>query len=138
VFDLGMAHVIEYLQQRKLAPTPAYANLLFGNLYSAQADLLDIAAVVNRLPSHTVWSLAGLGAAQLPVASVAAAFAPAVRIGLEDNLWLDRGRTQLATNAALIERVHMMASAVGREIMKPSEFRAALRLSAPPAHLTCQ
>lgn len=128
IFDLGMANVLAYLQQRDLVPAPAYTNLLFGNLYTAQADLLDIASVVNRLPPDTVWSLAGLGASQLPVAAIAAASAPAVRIGLEDNLWLDADRTTLATNLDLVGRVHAIAAALGRPIMTPAEFRRRLSL----------
>jgi len=128
VFDLGMANALAYLQQRHLVPAPAYANLLFGNLYTAQADLLDIATVVNRLPPDTVWSLAGLGASQLPVAAIAAASAPAVRVGLEDNLWLDADRTTLATNLDLVGRVHAIADTLKRPIMTPAEFRRRLSL----------
>jgi uncharacterized protein (DUF849 family) len=131
IFDLGMANALRYFQDRGLVPRRAYANLLFGNVFSAQADLAEIGAVVNRLPEQTVWSLAGIGAAQLPVAAIAAASAPAVRIGLEDNLWLDAARTRLATNRELVERVHALAGALGRPIMTPSEFRATFALRAP-------
>jgi uncharacterized protein (DUF849 family) len=129
VFDLGMANMIRYLYEREWLRAPLYANVLFGNVASAQADLLEIAAVINRLPAGTTWGLAGMGAAQLPVAALAAAWAPAVRIGLEDNLWLDRERSQPATNLELVERVHKVAAAVGRPIMAPLEFRRHLTLT---------
>lgn len=134
LFDLGMVNVARYLLARDLVRRPLYANLLFGNLATAQADLLEIGAIVNKLPPGTIFSLAGLGAAQLPMAAVAAAVAPGVRIGLEDNLWLDHDRTQLARNRDLIERVHQLAELLGREIMSPTEFRQRLALSPPPAH----
>ena len=126
IFDLGMINVLHYLQERGLVPSRAYANLLFGNLATAQADLLEIGALVNRLPAGTLWSIAGLGAAQLPVAAIAAAVAPGVRIGLEDNLWIDSARTQLATNVELVERVHRLAELVGRRVMTGPEFRERL------------
>jgi uncharacterized protein (DUF849 family) len=129
VFDLGMANMIRYLYDRGWLRAPLYANLLFGNVATAQADLLEIAAVINRLPPGTTWGVAGLGAAQLPVAALGAAWAPAVRIGLEDNLWLDRERTQLATNLELVERVHQVATALGRPIMEPAEFRRRFALT---------
>ena len=47
-----------------------------------------------------------------------------VRVGREDNFWFDSGRTQLATNAALIKRIHAMAEIFERPIMKPAAFRA--------------
>jgi uncharacterized protein (DUF849 family) len=126
IFDLGMVNVLGYLLERHLVRAPSYANLLFGNLATAQADLLDIGALVAKLPAGTVWSLAGLGAAQLPVAAIAAATAPGVRIGLEDNLWLDSKRSTFATNRDLVERVHRLAELMGRRVMAPEEFRKTL------------
>jgi 3-keto-5-aminohexanoate cleavage enzyme len=131
IFDLGMANVLHYLQDKGLVTRPAYANLLFGNVATAQADFLEIGAVVSRLPVGTTWSLAGIGASQLPVAAMAAAAAPGVRIGLEDNLWLDAGRTRLARNVELVERVHALAALVDRPVMPSNDLRAALQIPAP-------
>ena len=123
VFDLGMVNVIRYLCERGLLRPPLYANLLFGNIATAQASLLEIATLISRLPPEVVWGLAGLGDAQLPVTTLGVAWAPAVRIGLEDNLWLDRDRTQSASNRELVERTHRLAGAIGRSVMTPLEFR---------------
>jgi len=131
IFDLGMANVLHFLQDKGLVTRPAYANLLFGNLATAQADFLEIGAVVSRLPTGTIWSLAGIGASQLPVAAMAAAAAPGVRIGLEDNLWLDAGRTRLARNVELVERVHALAALMDRPVMPSNDLRAALQVPAP-------
>jgi len=131
IFDLGMANVLHFLQDKGLVTRPAYANLLFGNLATAQADFLEIGAVVSRLPTGTIWSLAGIGASQLPVAAMAAAAAPGVRIGLEDNLWLDAGRTRLARNVELVERVHALAALMDRPVMPSNDLRAALQIPAP-------
>jgi uncharacterized protein (DUF849 family) len=128
IFDMGMVGVLRKLQQRDILATPAQVNLLFGNLATAQADLPDIGALVGRLPEDTIWSLAGLGASQLPVAGIAAAVAPGVRIGLEDNLWLDAERTLPATNLELVGRVHALAEIQGRQIMPPSDLRRLLGL----------
>ena len=128
VFDIGMVNVIRYLCERGLLRPPLYANLLFGNIATAQANLLEIATLISRLPPGVVWGVAGLGAAQLPVAALGVAWAPAVRIGLEDNLWLDRDRTQPASNQDLIERTHRLAGAIGRSVMTPLEFREQLAM----------
>ena len=128
IFDLGMVALLGWMLERGILDVPAQANLLFGNLATAQGDLPDIGALVGRLPAGTIWSLAGLGATQLPVAGVAAAAAPGVRIGLEDNLWLDAERTQPATNLDLVGRVHALAEAQGRTIMTPAELRTKLGL----------
>ena len=60
--------------------------------------------------------------------SVAIAMGGGVRVGLEDNIWYDTGRTRLATNAELLERVHVLAKANEREIMQPHELRNKLNL----------
>ena len=129
VFDMGMVNVIRYLSERGLLRPPFYANLLIGNIATAQANLLEIATLVSRLPPEVIWGVAGLGAAQLPVAALGVAWAPAVRIGLEDNLWLDRERMQPASNLKLIERTHRLAAAIGRPIMTPGELRKQLAIT---------
>ena len=67
----------------------------------------------------------------MPVAAMAAAAAPGVRIGLEDNLWLDAGRTRLARNVELVERVHALAALMDRPVMPSNDLRAALQVPAP-------
>ena len=128
VFDLGMANVAGHLLRRSVIEPPFYANLFFGNLSTAQARFLDIGAMVAALPPDTAWSLAGIGSAQIPISAMAAAAAHGMRIGLEDNLWLDAGRKCLAGNADLVERFHRLAELMGRTIMPPSELRSLLGL----------
>jgi uncharacterized protein (DUF849 family) len=128
IFDLGMVNMLHYLLSRNVLQRPLYANVLFGNLATAQADFLDIGAVVSKLPAETLWSLAGLGSVQLPVAALAVAAAPGVRIGLEDNLWLDPQRTRPARNLDLVERVHRLADILERPVMSPAALRQELGL----------
>lgn len=129
IFDIGMANMAAYLADRGLLPGVRYANLLFGNIATAQARLLDIAAVVAALPPGIVHSFAGIGANQLSVAAVAASVADGVRIGLEDSLWTDPARRHPATNSGLVERAVALATAVGRPLATPREVRARLGLA---------
>ena len=128
IFDLGMANYATYLTQKLEMKMPIYANIILGNIASAQADLLSIAAITHALPRGTIWGLGGIGNAQIPMSMLAAAIAPAVRIGLEDNFWLDENRTQLATNTAMIERIHQLVELSNRSVMKPAELRFLLHL----------
>jgi uncharacterized protein (DUF849 family) len=126
VFDLGMLNVLRYLKKGGLLASPCYVNLLFGNIATAQANLLEIGTLVHSLPLDAIYSLAGLGSAQLPVAMAGVAMADGVRIGLEDNLWLDSRRQHLATNLSLVQRVHQAADWLGRSVMTPRELRVKL------------
>jgi uncharacterized protein (DUF849 family) len=53
-----------------------------------------------------------------------------VRVGIEDNVWWDRARTRLATNAELVERVRRAAALAERPLATPAETRAMLGLPA--------
>ncbi len=128
IFDTGMVNYAHYLVSKGLIAPPHYANILLGNVAGAQADLLHAGLIIRELPADTLWSLAGIGAAQLPMNAVAIALGGGVRVGLEDNIWYDGSRERLATNADLLLRIHELARAHARPVMTPGQFRERLRL----------
>lgn len=127
-FDAGMINAAKYLERKGLLDPPHYFNLLLGNVAGAQADLLHAGLMVRDLPPGSLWSMAGIGDAQLSVIAMAVAAGGGVRVGLEDNLWYDRGRTRPATNADLLRRVHRLAEVNERAVMEPGQLRALLEL----------
>jgi 3-keto-5-aminohexanoate cleavage enzyme len=127
-FDVGMINYAKYLEKKELLMPPYYFNLILGNIACAQADLLHAGMMIRDLPADSFWSLGGVGGAQLMVNSVAVASGGGVRVGLEDNIWYDNGRTRLAKNLELVDRIHRLAEANQREIMKPVELRRLLNL----------
>ncbi len=131
-FDSGMINYAKYLERKGLLTEPHYFNLLLGNIACAQADLLHAGLMVNDLPANSLWSLAGVGQAQLSMNSVAIALGGGVRVGLEDNIWYDPDRTVPATNGALLERVHGLVDVHGHEVMRPARLRQLLNLA--PGH----
>ena len=127
-FDAGMVNYAKYLERKGLLEPPHYFDLLLGNIACAQADLLHAGIMVRDLPPNSLWSLAGIGDAQLMVNSIAIAAGGGVRVGLEDNIWYDPGRTRLARNADLVRRIHRLAESNERRIMTPGELRKLLNL----------
>jgi uncharacterized protein (DUF849 family) len=127
-FDAGMINYAKYLIHKGLLTGPHYFNLLLGNIACAQPDLLHLGVMVRDLPADSLWSVAGIGDAQLAMNSVAIAFGGGVRVGLEDNIWFDRKRTRLASNADLVRRVHTLAEANDRPVMTPAALRGLLGL----------
>jgi len=127
-FDIGMINYAHYLARKGLIKPPHYCNLLLGNIACAQPDLLHLGILIRDLPERTFWSLTGIGDAQLSMNAVAIACGGGVRVGLEDNLWFDRNRTELARNIDLLRRIHTLAAASGRNIMKPPKLRELLGL----------
>jgi len=127
-FDAGMINYAKYLEKKGLLVAPHYFNLLLGNIACAQPDLLHAGIMIRDLPPNSYWSLAGIGDAQLTMNSLAIASGGGVRVGLEDNIWFDAERTQLAKNSDLILRIHRLAEANERKIMSPTELRRLLNL----------
>jgi uncharacterized protein (DUF849 family) len=127
-FDSGMINFAKYLERKGLLEPPHYFNLLLGNIACAQADLLHAGVMVRDLPDDSLWTFAGIGNAQLMMNSLAIASGGGVRVGLEDNIWIDAKRTRLATNADLLRRVHVLIEANERKAMSPGELRRLLNL----------
>jgi len=127
-FDAGMINYAKYLIKKGLLSPPYYFNLLLGNIACAQADILHAGMMIRDLPENSIWSLAGIGDEQLMMNSVAIAIGGGVRVGLEDNIWYTSSRTTLASNSDLIKRIHVLAEANGRKIMRSEEFRQLMKL----------
>jgi uncharacterized protein (DUF849 family) len=126
IFDLGMANYATFLIQKGAVSLPCYANVILGNAASAQMDLHDISAIVQKLPRESLHALGGIGKAQLPANALSIATGAGVRVGLEDNLFLQKGVP--ATNMKLLERVHELAAIHGRKVMTPEVFRRLMKL----------
>jgi len=128
-FDIGMINYAKYLEKKGLIQAPFYFNLLLGNISCAQANLLHAGMMLNDLPKDALWSLAGIGNAQLKMNSISLAIGGGVRVGIEDNIWFDNAKTKLASNSDLLKRVHTLANANGRALMTPREFRIKMNLN---------
>lgn len=128
VFDIGMINFAKILIQKGLIEAPFYFNFILGNPATAQATLLHLATLISDLPEQSFWSLGGIGRFQTKANALGIVMGDGVRVGLEDNLWLDDDRTQLATNVQLVERIVAQANAQGRAIATPKEVRARLGL----------
>lgn len=128
VFDSGMINYAKYLIKKGMLKPPYYFNLIMGNIACAQADLLHVGVMLNDLPQNSIAALGGIGNAQLPINAMAISMGLGIRIGLEDNIWLDKERTQLATNSDYLQRIKGISQALNREICTPMELREILKL----------
>lgn len=105
-FDLGMVNYGKYLIKREIIKGPFYWNLLFGNIAGFQPTLSQMGLVLQEIPSNGFVAMAGLGEHQLQVNAIAVAKGLGVRVGLEDNIWWNKERSQKASNLDLVKRVH--------------------------------
>lgn len=121
-FDLGMINYGLYLIEKQIIEGPYYWNLLFGNIAGMQATFSHMGTAIKEIPSSHYISLAGLGSDQLPINASAIAMGYGVRVGLEDNIWLDHKGGKLATNTELVRRIHQLLEIHGTEYFPSSEF----------------
>ena len=125
-FDFGMINYSKYLIKKGLIKPPYYFNLILGNIACAQANTLSLGLMTKELPENSIWSVGGVGDSQLPMNAMAIITGGGVRVGLEDNIWYDEGRTRLASNRDLIERILDIAKAMEREPYSAKEARKVL------------
>lgn len=130
VFDLGMVDYAKYLIDRGVLEPPFYFNLLLGSLGTLSATPFHLATLAMSLPTGAVWAGAGIGRFQFLVNSMAITMGGHVRVGLEDNLYMDVEKRRPATNLALVERLVTLAGAAEREVCTPAEARALIGLDA--------
>ena len=98
-----------------------------GVPWGAPDDLNTFMAMVNNVPSDWTFSAFSLGRNQMPYVAASVLAGGNVRVGLEDNLWLDKG--VLATNAQLVERARVIIENLGARVIGPAEVRENLGLT---------
>ncbi|MEO0912648.1 MAG: 3-keto-5-aminohexanoate cleavage protein [Pseudomonadota bacterium] len=126
-FDTGhLWFAKELVREGTLAPN-ALVQLCMGVPWGAPNDLNTFMAMVNAVPESWTWSAFSLGRDQMAYVAAAVLAGGHVRVGLEDNLWLEKG--VLATNAQLVERAVGIVERMGARVMGPADVRAKLGLT---------
>lgn len=125
-FDTGHLWFARQLVEEGILPHPVLVQLCMGVPWGAPDDLNTLLAMVSNVPASWHWSAFSLGAHQLPYVCAAVLAGGNVRVGLEDNLFLGRGR--LATNAALVERAVKLIEGMGSRVLTAQEVRVKLGL----------
>jgi uncharacterized protein (DUF849 family) len=126
-FDTGHLWFAKELVREGALVSPALVQLCMGVPWGAPDDLNTFMAMVNNVPPDWTWSAFSLGRHQMPYVAAAVLAGGNVRVGLEDNLWLDKG--VLATNAQLVERAVGIVERMGARVLGPAEVRARLGLT---------
>jgi len=105
--------------------TPLYQFVL-GIMWGAPADPETVLYMRNLIPKDAQWVAMGIGRKQMKMASLSVACGGNVRVGLEDNLYLDR--RVFASNGQLVERARNIIENVGEAVATPDETREMLSL----------
>lgn len=127
VFERGMIENAKTLLKKGLISAPIHFDFVLGVPGACPGTPEDLMHMITCIPQGSTWTVAGIGRAETPLATMAIVLGGNVRVGFEDNVYYSKGR--LATsNAELVERIVRIAKEVGREVATPDEARSILGL----------
>ena len=126
-FDAGHLWYAKEQEKRGLYEGTMLAQLCMGVPWGGPDDMNTLLAMVNNVPDHWHYSAFSIGRRELEYVAAAALVGANVRVGLEDNLYLEKGVT--ATNAMLVERATVILEGMNVDVMGPAEVRDMLNLT---------
>ncbi|MEO8448759.1 MAG: 3-keto-5-aminohexanoate cleavage protein [Gemmatimonadota bacterium] len=128
VFDTGHVRLACHLIETGYIRSPAFFQLCLGIEWGAPDTPEAMGLMAGLLPPNAEWAAFGIGARQFPMVAMTVAAGGHVRVGLEDNLYLDRG-VLAPSNAALVDRAVRIVESAGGALATPAEAREILGLS---------
>jgi uncharacterized protein (DUF849 family) len=130
VFETGHLWFAKQLVEEGIIEDPVMIQMCMGIPWGAPNDLNTFMAMVNNTPTNWTHSAFSIGRHEMPYVAAAMLAGGNIRVGLEDNLWLEKG--VLATNAQLVEKAATIATSMGATLMTPAEVREKLQLKKRP------
>jgi uncharacterized protein (DUF849 family) len=128
VFDTGHLWFAKQLLAEGLLDAPPLFQFCLGIPWGAPADTISMKAMADNLPPGAVWAGFGIGRSQMPMVAQAVLLGGNVRVGLEDNLYLEKG--VLASNGQLVEKAAKIITLMGAKVLSPAEARKKIGLKA--------
>ncbi len=126
-FDTGnIVHAAELIEEGLIEEPPLF-QLCLGIPYGAPASTTSMKAMAEMLPKGANWSGFGISRMQMPMVAQAVLLGGNVRVGLEDNLYLERG--VFASNADLVAKARQIVELMGARVLSPDEARTKFQLT---------
>lgn len=130
-YDTSHLYNLAHFVERGLVQPPYFIQTVFGilgGIGSHPDDVMHMKRTADRLfGADYRWSVLGAGRSQMPVAAMSAAMGGNVRVGLEDSLWIGRGKLA-RSSAEQVRQVRGILEGLGLEIATPAEARQILQL----------
>jgi uncharacterized protein (DUF849 family) len=126
VFDMGQVGIALTLISRGVVPGDPLFQFCLGIDGGAPATAESITAMRAMIPPNANWAAFGISNHEMPMVALAVIMGGNVRVGLEDNLYLERG--VLATNGQLVEKAARIIRDIGSHVLTPAETRQKLKL----------
>jgi uncharacterized protein (DUF849 family) len=126
VFDMGQVGIASRLVRKGLVDGDPLFQFCLGIDGGAAASAESIMALKSMIPANAVWAAFGISVHEMPMVAQAVLLGGNVRVGLEDNLYLERG--VLAKNGQLVEKAARIVRDLGATVLSPADARRKLGL----------
>ncbi|HMM30741.1 MAG TPA: 3-keto-5-aminohexanoate cleavage protein [Clostridia bacterium] len=127
VFDKGMIDMALRLHKKGFIKTPMHFDFVLGVNGGISGEPRDLVFMKESIPVGATWTAAGVGRYAFPTAALTIIMGGNVRIGFEDNVYLEKG-VLAKSNGELVEKVVRLAKELGRAVATPDEARAILSI----------
>lgn len=128
-FEMGHLETVLTMARKGQVPgAPMQFNFVLGVPGCTPATVDNLVWLVNRIPEGSTWTATGIGRSAFTMAAAAIVMGGNVRVGFEDNLYLEKG-VLARSNGELVAKVVRLAQELGREVATPEEARKILGLN---------
>ena len=127
IYDAGHLDNLKRLIKDGLVKPPYHCQFVLGVMGALAGEISALVYLTQHLPPESTWAVAGIGRYELPLAVHAIVMGGHVRVGLEDNIYYEKGKPA-ESNAQLVKRIARIAAEVGRPVATPEEARRQLEL----------
>lgn len=125
IFDMGMLNTAKYYIKQGIIKEPAHFQLCLGAPGGMEATTENLVYLVNHLPENCTWSAFGIGKGANEITLSALAMGGNVRVGLEDNVYYNKGKLA-ESNEQFVSRIVRIAGEMGKTPAAPQEAREIL------------
>ena len=130
-FEMGHLDTILTMAKKGEVPgAPMQFNFVLGVPGCTPFTVRNLSWLADTLPQGSTWTGTGVGRAAFPMAAASIVMGGNVRVGFEDNIYLEKG-VKARSNGELVEKVVRLSRELGREIASPAEAREILSLPTP-------
>lgn len=127
-FEMGHLDTVLNMARKGQVPgAPMQFNFVLGVPGCSPATVQNLAWMVNAIPAGSTWTATGIGRNAFTLAAAAIVMGGNVRVGFEDNLYLEKG-VLAKSNGELVAKVVRLAKELGREVATSAQAREILNL----------
>jgi uncharacterized protein (DUF849 family) len=127
IFDTGDLNLAKDLIKDGTLEGPGLYTFVMGVKYGLNTDPATLLYVRDQLPHGAKWAAFGISRAEFPMVAQAWLYGGHVRVGMEDNIYLEKG-VLCESNAQLVERAHRIVKDLGGELASANDAREMLGL----------